>query len=57
MRDLLKNYDNKGETYTSSYAVDSKYRSTSSNIEDPIVVFNTDPYRRVETKGETPFVY
>lgn len=51
VRDLLKNYDNNGAAYTSGYAVNSQYKSTSG-VDDPIIIFNQDLYNRVETKGE-----
>lgn len=34
---------------TSGYAVDSTYKATYK-IDDPIIIFNTDPYHRVETR-------
>jgi hypothetical protein len=38
-----------GEYNTSGYAIDSTYKTTYK-VDDPIVIFNPDPYHRIETR-------
>ena len=49
VRDLLKNYDNRGhyeELNVSGYAIDSAYKR-KYKVDDPIIIFNEDAYHRV----------
>ena len=49
VRDLLKNYDNRGqyeEYNVSGYAIDSTYKR-NYKVDNPIIIFNEDAYRQV----------